>query len=89
MKTDRPWQGEVLGNDPRYSSFESPEAGIRAMARTLTTYGEKHGLKTARNRTPTSRSRAASRQPATPRANRLRCRRRPSCATRRGRPDTP
>lgn len=44
MRTDRPWQGEVLGNDPRYASFETPEAGIRAMAKTLTTYGEKYGL---------------------------------------------
>ncbi len=46
MKTDRPWQGEVLGNDPRYASFETPEAGIRAMVKTLTTYGEKYGLNT-------------------------------------------
>lgn len=46
MRTDRPWQGEVLGNDPRYASFETPEAGIRAMARTLTSYGEKYGLNT-------------------------------------------
>lgn len=46
VKTDRPWQGEVLGSDSRYASFDSPEAGIRAMARTLSTYGEQHGLNT-------------------------------------------
>lgn len=46
VKTDRPWQGEVLGNDPRYASFETPEAGIRALAKTLTTYDQKYGLNT-------------------------------------------
>lgn len=38
------WQGEVQGNDPRYATFASPEAGIRAMGKTLLTYQEKHGL---------------------------------------------
>ncbi|WP_299795901.1 hypothetical protein [Ramlibacter sp.] len=49
VKTDRPWQGEMLGNDPRYSSFDTPEAGIRALAKTLTTYGEKYGLNTVQS----------------------------------------
>lgn len=40
------WQGEVQGNDPRYATFETPEAGIRAMGRTLLTYQDKHGLST-------------------------------------------
>lgn len=45
-KTATPWQGEVMGNDPRYASFASPEAGIRAMGKTLLTYQDKHGINT-------------------------------------------
>ncbi|GAB1368848.1 hypothetical protein MASR1M42_13990 [Azonexus hydrophilus] len=44
MKGDKRWQGEVQGNDPRYATFATPEAGIRAMGKTLLTYQEKHGL---------------------------------------------
>ncbi len=44
MKGDKGWQGEVQGNDPRYATFATPEAGIRAMGKTLLTYQEKHGL---------------------------------------------
>lgn len=40
------WQGEVQGNDPRYATFETPEAGIRAMGKTLLIYQDKHGLST-------------------------------------------
>ena len=40
------WQGQVTGNDPRFVSFDSPEAGIRAMGRTLLTYQDAHGLNT-------------------------------------------
>jgi hypothetical protein len=40
------WQGEVAGNDPRYSAFETPEAGIRALAKNLISYQDDHGLNT-------------------------------------------
>lgn len=46
MKGGDSWQGEVQGNDPRFVTFATPEAGIRAMAKTLLTYQEKHGLDT-------------------------------------------
>jgi hypothetical protein len=46
MKGGDAWQGEVQGNDPRYATFASPEAGIRAMGKTLLTYQDKHGLNT-------------------------------------------
>lgn len=44
MKGGDAWQGEVQGNDPRYATFATPEAGIRAMGKTLLTYQDKHGL---------------------------------------------
>lgn len=40
------WQGEVDGNDMRFETFATPEAGIRALARNLVTYHERHGLTT-------------------------------------------
>ena len=43
------WQGEVAGSDPRYVSFATPEAGIRAMGKTLITYQDKHGLNTVQD----------------------------------------
>lgn len=46
MRGETQWRGEVEGGDPRYASFEVPEAGIRAMAKTLETYGTKYGLTT-------------------------------------------
>lgn len=42
--TDR-WEGQT-GSDGRFATFETPEAGIRALARTLLTYQDKHGLNT-------------------------------------------
>jgi hypothetical protein len=39
------WQGQV-GSDGRFATFETPEAGIRALGVNLLTYQEKHGLKT-------------------------------------------
>ena len=42
----RKWQGEIIGDDPRFATFETPEAGIRALAKNLLTYHEKHGLNT-------------------------------------------
>jgi hypothetical protein len=46
MRGEDQWQGEITGNDPRYASFSTPEAGIRAMGKTLITYQDKHGLNT-------------------------------------------
>ncbi len=46
LRGETQWRGEVVGNDPRYASFETPEAGIRAMAKTLDTYSTKYGLDT-------------------------------------------
>lgn len=40
------WEGEVSGHDPRYASFSSPEAGIRAMGKNLITYQDKYNLRT-------------------------------------------
>lgn len=40
------WQGQVAGNDTRFAAFETPEAGIRALAKNLITYQDKHGLNT-------------------------------------------
>lgn len=46
-----PWQGRVPDDqltDPRFEQFVAPEWGIRALARTLITYQDKHGLRTVR-----------------------------------------
>lgn len=41
------WEGLATNQpDGRYAAFVSPEYGIRAMARTLRTYREKHGKRT-------------------------------------------
>ncbi|MDS1141698.1 LPD38 domain-containing protein [Pusillimonas sp. SM2304] len=40
------FQGEVEGNDSRFATFDSPESGIRGIARNLLTYQERHGLDT-------------------------------------------
>lgn len=40
------FQGEIEGNDPRFATFDSPEAGIRALARNLMAYDTNHGLNT-------------------------------------------
>jgi hypothetical protein len=40
------WQGEVPGNDPRFATFDSPEAGIRAMGKNLLTYRNEYGIDT-------------------------------------------
>lgn len=49
MRGESRWQGEVDGNDPRYASFNTPEAGIRAMAKNLIAYQDKHNLNTVRD----------------------------------------
>jgi len=44
-----PWQGRVPDSeltDPRFEQFIAPEWGIRALARTIITYQDKHGLNT-------------------------------------------
>lgn len=46
MKAPERWQGETEGSDSRYATFETPEAGIRAMGKTLLTYQQRHGLDT-------------------------------------------
>lgn len=41
------WEGlDLQGTDSRFATFKTPEHGVRAMARTLTTYQNKHGLDT-------------------------------------------
>ena len=45
-QSSKPWQGEVKGTDTAYATFETPEAGIRAMAKNLLTYQDTHGLNT-------------------------------------------
>ncbi len=41
------WRGRV-GDDGRFVIFDTPENGIRALARTLKTYHKKYGLTTVR-----------------------------------------
>lgn len=41
------WQGEI-GNDGGYCIFDTPENGVRAMAKNLLTYQSVHGLRTIR-----------------------------------------
>lgn len=40
------FQGEVQGNDSRFATFDSPESGIRGLARNLLTYQNRYGLNT-------------------------------------------
>jgi len=40
------WRGEVDGTDSAFETFDTPENGIRAMARLLLTYQRRHGLDT-------------------------------------------
>lgn len=45
-KNKTPWQGLAADQpDPEFFRFQSPEWGIRAMARILITYKDKHGIK--------------------------------------------
>jgi hypothetical protein len=43
-----PWQGLApdQSGDPRFAVFQAPEWGIRALARVLITYQDRHGLRT-------------------------------------------
>jgi hypothetical protein len=45
-KSDAAWHGAVTGNDPAFVTFDTPEDGIRAMAKVLLTYQRRHGLDT-------------------------------------------
>jgi hypothetical protein len=40
------WRGEAPGNDPRFATFESPEAGIRAMGKNLLVYRNEYDIAT-------------------------------------------
>jgi hypothetical protein len=42
------WLGKIPGHDAAFETFSSVEYGIRALAKILITYQEKHGLKTIR-----------------------------------------
>lgn len=42
------WKGEVGGEDSEFVTFISAAMGIRALAKTLQTYQEKHGLSSVR-----------------------------------------
>jgi hypothetical protein len=49
-KNGTKWRGLALEQkDSRFYQFVSPEYGIRALARTLITYYDKHGLATVRD----------------------------------------
>lgn len=52
-RTATAWQGEdrsaeARRREPRFAVFHAPEWGFRAIARTLRTYRERHGLVTVR-----------------------------------------
>jgi hypothetical protein len=47
-KTDIVWQGKIVGNDPEFETFSAPEYGIRAAAKILQNYQEKHQITTLR-----------------------------------------
>ena len=40
------WRGKITGTDTEFETFESPEDGIRAIAKILLTYQDKYNLKT-------------------------------------------
>ncbi len=52
-RTNVAWQGEdrsaaALASERRFCVFATPEAGFRALAKTLITYQRKHGLRTVK-----------------------------------------
>lgn len=47
-KSNTPWRGKVHGADSRFETFDTPRNGIRALAKTLLTYQDKHGIRTVR-----------------------------------------
>lgn len=42
------WQGQVDGADPAFVTFDTPESGIRALAKLLKNYQTLYGLRTVR-----------------------------------------
>lgn len=47
IRHGQPWQGlSEYQPDPDFCAFKTPEFGIRALAKTLLTYQNKHGLRT-------------------------------------------
>ncbi|MTI12003.1 structural protein [Sansalvadorimonas verongulae] len=49
QRVDYDWEGEARADsDGEFEEFDSPEFGIRAMARILKTYNTRHDLKTVR-----------------------------------------
>ncbi len=50
IRVGNAWQGErAQATDPDFEEFESPEAGIRALALVLLNYQSRHGLRTVRD----------------------------------------
>lgn len=47
-KSGSAWQGKVAGADPAFESFDSPESGLRALAKLLQNYQRNYGLRTVR-----------------------------------------
>lgn len=47
-KSKATWRGKVEGSDPDFETFDSPQNGIRAIAKTLLSYQDTHGLRTVR-----------------------------------------
>jgi hypothetical protein len=45
-KSNAGWHGAIAGSDPAFVTFDTPEDGIRAMAKVLLTYQRQHGLDT-------------------------------------------
>lgn len=45
QRSDIQWEGKIDGHDPRYESFDTPEAGIAALAQNLRSY-EAKGINT-------------------------------------------
>lgn len=48
VKSGIQWSGQVQGNDSRFVSFRTPQAGIAALGKNLIAYQTKHGLSTVR-----------------------------------------
>lgn len=48
-RDDPKWQGErATDDDPEFEEFDSPEDGIRALAKVLLAYQRRHGIRTVR-----------------------------------------
>jgi hypothetical protein len=45
-KSNADWEGKVSGSDSAFETFDTPENGIRALAKTLVSYQERHGCAT-------------------------------------------